>query len=198
MTVEYEKKKSKKAIIVNAALSEFAVNGYDKTSVRDIAKAAGVTTGALYYYYKDKEALVVDVIDQVLSVCDVPFTDKSSLPEGSIADIIVDYVAENFSNMAGQRQRILALNSILTMKSSSSIRQLAMDKYNKIIKRIGSNLAYAFDKNESDCKLLAAFLIAALDGITLQFSLNVDIGSKEQLQEYYKKFYKKSINEFLK
>lgn len=45
------------AKILEAAKAEFLDKGYRQASVRSIAAAAGVTTGALYRYYANKEAL---------------------------------------------------------------------------------------------------------------------------------------------
>lgn len=45
------------AKILEAAKAEFLEKGYRRASVRSIAAAAGVTTGALYRYYANKEAL---------------------------------------------------------------------------------------------------------------------------------------------
>lgn len=43
--------------ILQAAREEFLRLGFQNSSLRSIAKAGGVTTGALYGYYADKEAL---------------------------------------------------------------------------------------------------------------------------------------------
>ena len=47
--------------IINAALMEFADNGYEKASTNEIVKNAGISRGLLYHYFKDKEELY-DVI----------------------------------------------------------------------------------------------------------------------------------------
>ena len=44
--------------IVEAALRLFAENGYEATTMRAIAREAGVATGNAYYYYASKEELV--------------------------------------------------------------------------------------------------------------------------------------------
>ena len=44
--------------IVEAALRLFGENGYEATTMRAIAKQAGVATGNAYYYYASKEELV--------------------------------------------------------------------------------------------------------------------------------------------
>ena len=45
------------AKILEAAKTEFLTKGYRNASVRSIAASVGVTTGALYRYYTNKEAL---------------------------------------------------------------------------------------------------------------------------------------------
>jgi AcrR family transcriptional regulator len=47
-----------RAAIVEAALRLFAENGYEATTMRAIAREAGVATGNAYYYYASKEELV--------------------------------------------------------------------------------------------------------------------------------------------
>ena len=50
--------------IHSAALAEFLENGYMGASLRQIVRAAGVTTGALYGYYDSKAALFAALVDE--------------------------------------------------------------------------------------------------------------------------------------
>lgn len=52
--------------LIRAALREFAARGYDESSVREICAAAGVTTGALYFFFKNKENLFREAISPVM------------------------------------------------------------------------------------------------------------------------------------
>jgi AcrR family transcriptional regulator len=45
--------------ILDAALRLFRERGFAETTMRDVAQAAGVATGAAYYYYRSKEELVL-------------------------------------------------------------------------------------------------------------------------------------------
>ena len=45
--------------ILTAALGVFAARGYNATRLDDIAAAAGVTKGTIYYYFKSKDALLM-------------------------------------------------------------------------------------------------------------------------------------------
>ncbi len=49
--------------IISAAIDCFSRYGYQGTSIDRIARAAGVTKGALYYHFKDKEALLFGALD---------------------------------------------------------------------------------------------------------------------------------------
>jgi AcrR family transcriptional regulator len=46
--------------ILEAALALFREEGFDSSTMRGIAQKAGVATGAAYYYYPSKEAIVMD------------------------------------------------------------------------------------------------------------------------------------------
>jgi AcrR family transcriptional regulator len=57
--------------------------GYDKTTIRDIAKATGMTTAGLYYYFKSKEDLLFQILnnhmDDVLAGLEkIPLTTSPS------------------------------------------------------------------------------------------------------------------------
>lgn len=51
-----------KDFIIKAAKKEFLENGYTGSNLRSIAKEAGVTTGAIYFFFDSKEDLFVTVI----------------------------------------------------------------------------------------------------------------------------------------
>jgi AcrR family transcriptional regulator len=46
--------------ILDAALALFRQEGFDSATMREIAQKAGVATGAAYYYYPSKDAIVLD------------------------------------------------------------------------------------------------------------------------------------------
>ena len=48
------------AQIVNAALNSFREQGFEAATMSDIAEKAGVATGAAYYYFPSKDAIVMD------------------------------------------------------------------------------------------------------------------------------------------
>src|SRR5580698_11410921 len=53
-----QKPEDKRAKLLDAALELFETRGFDGVAVPEIARHAGVATGTLYLYFKDKAALV--------------------------------------------------------------------------------------------------------------------------------------------
>jgi AcrR family transcriptional regulator len=51
--------------IQDVALELFAEQGYEKTSLREIAEHLGVTKAALYYHFKTKEEIVVSLFEDL-------------------------------------------------------------------------------------------------------------------------------------
>jgi len=49
--------------LFNSAILLFAEKGYNKTSIRDIALAAGINSANVYHYFKSKEGLLLAVLD---------------------------------------------------------------------------------------------------------------------------------------
>lgn len=49
--------------ILDAAMRVFAQKGFSKATNRDVAREAGITTGLIYYYFENKEALLQAVLE---------------------------------------------------------------------------------------------------------------------------------------
>jgi AcrR family transcriptional regulator len=56
--------------IVTAAKALFAANGYDATSIKEIADAVGLLKGSLYYHVNSKEEILATIVDTFLDACE--------------------------------------------------------------------------------------------------------------------------------
>lgn len=54
----------RRAQIIDAAMRVFAQKGFSKATNRDVAREAGITTGLIYYYFENKEALLKAVMEE--------------------------------------------------------------------------------------------------------------------------------------
>lgn len=59
-----EKSERSRRLVLDSALRLFSTCGFRATSVRDIAEAAGVSTGNLYHHFPDKEAIFRTLLDE--------------------------------------------------------------------------------------------------------------------------------------
>ena len=76
-----------RAQILETALRLFSKQGYRATSMRDVAQAAGVSTGNVYHQFPDKEAIFRTLLDQywdAIASPDFPF--NRALAEGAFPD----------------------------------------------------------------------------------------------------------------
>lgn len=63
-TLEQEKRER----IINAALKEFARNGFEKASTNEIIKEADISKGSLFNYFNSKKELYLFIFDYVIEV----------------------------------------------------------------------------------------------------------------------------------
>lgn len=69
--------------LLQSAREEFMEKGYMKASLRNICKKAGVTTGALYFFFKDKEdlfeSLAKETINGIYQIMRTHFQDENEM-----------------------------------------------------------------------------------------------------------------------
>ena len=82
-----EKSERSRTQILEAALDLFSRQGYRGTSIRDISRAAGVSTGAVYHHFHDKEELFDTLLSQYWKAIESPdFPFNRALASGAFPD----------------------------------------------------------------------------------------------------------------
>jgi len=82
----------KRRAILDAATAEFTAKGLDKASMRAIASAAGMTTGAIYTMFEGKEDIYAALLSESLSRLKtymVEQTAKAESPEEAVRASVV-------------------------------------------------------------------------------------------------------------
>jgi TetR/AcrR family transcriptional regulator, cmeABC operon repressor len=54
---------TKKEKLIEAAIKLFVKKGYERTSLKDLAKAVGIQAPGVYYYFKSKEEILSEIVD---------------------------------------------------------------------------------------------------------------------------------------
>ncbi|HTP00050.1 MAG TPA: TetR/AcrR family transcriptional regulator [Anaerolineales bacterium] len=80
--------------LLDAALKEFAIHGYEATRVEDICAAADVSKGAFYHHFESKQELFLSLMNSWMQAIDEGLRElyKPTVPETLVAmtDIVPD------------------------------------------------------------------------------------------------------------
>ncbi len=118
--------------IQSVALELFAEQGYDKTSLREIAERLDVTKAALYYHFKSKEDIVTSLVEDYFAEMDELVAWGKTQPKTpeSRAEVLRRYYA--IVAEAGEVFRMLqhnqaSVNSLAHAKNRSELFRERMD-----------------------------------------------------------------------
>src|SRR5579859_2851864 len=59
----YKKSESSRRQVIDAGIKTLAKRGFTRTSIEDIAAAAGMSKGVVHYHFKSKEDLIVHITE---------------------------------------------------------------------------------------------------------------------------------------
>ncbi|MFD5781883.1 TetR family transcriptional regulator [Streptomyces sp. NPDC126933] len=101
------KSEQTRTLILETALRLFQERGYDKTTMRAIAKEAGVSVGNAYYYFSSKEHLVQGFYDRIAAehrVAVRPVLNRETELEARMAGVLKAWldIAEPYHEFAAQ------------------------------------------------------------------------------------------------
>lgn len=84
--------------IMEAALPVFAEKGFKGTTNRDIAQAAGIAPGLIYWYFKSKEDLFNAILDEFspLSKATLPLDTMIDVPPEQLLPMLLQGIASMF------------------------------------------------------------------------------------------------------
>ncbi|HEY9439430.1 MAG TPA: TetR family transcriptional regulator [Streptomyces sp.] len=106
--------------ILEAARTEFAERGYDKTSMRGVAKAAGVDPALVHHYYGSKD----DVFTAAIEVSFEPALVLPAIlggPGDDLGERLARYFIGVWENPASRKPLLAIIRSALTHETAASL-----------------------------------------------------------------------------
>lgn len=97
--------------LLGAALELFTQRGYAATSVREICLAAGVTKPVLYYYFKSKEGLYLQLMEDCYSQFESLLAEQSSF-SGNVRQRVIHFCEDVFTTSVQQLPLVKLIYSI--------------------------------------------------------------------------------------
>ncbi len=175
-----------KAKIIEAARKIISESGIPAASARAIAREAGMTTGAIYYYYKSKEDILYDVVDQHISVTTrvVQKTLAENFSREEIVNDLLEIMSDRFRNIYNSRLQFYLANEALA--GNEELRRRYVQTYDAWISRVQTLINNYFDHPPGPLdRSMAVWLTAAIDGVIFQMLLGVDVGDVKGLMQVW-------------
>ncbi len=134
MSVREAKKQRNKQAIVEAAISLFSAQGYENTSIEQIAKAAGVGKGTVYSYFQTKKDLIKGFCDYELEKIHLELVKRSNQDASILEQMLTIYMTE-FHHVTQNREfgRLYMRESIFPKESDIQDNLETDDKYFQIL-----------------------------------------------------------------
>ncbi|MBQ0136343.1 MAG: TetR/AcrR family transcriptional regulator [Oscillospiraceae bacterium] len=161
------RKENVKDIIMDATVELLENQALDDISLAKIATTAGISKGTLYYHYKTKEDILIDITNRFL---DQQWDDFLIWVDNKEKDTslhrLCKYVIERNVKYVGPRYHLLSAAFL----GNEKIRMLFIDRYREFQQLISTKIAERTDGDYADYLAWTALLIS--DGLIIQKLLN--------------------------
>ena len=144
---DYEKRK----LLIEAAKKEFLEKGYNKASLRNICAKAGMTTGALYFFFSNKEDLYESIVNPPIEelkrmiiehykedsefLANQDSLDMGNIDHSDIAEMIVKHIYKNYDSfillLSGSKEDALdkEIDEFVELIEKSTVLMVKDSKY---------------------------------------------------------------------
>lgn len=155
----------------SAALSLFALRGYEATGIRDIANEAGISVASLYNYMSTKEDLLISIMEEgLVQIRDVAL--RTLKDQSDPIDQLVALVRLHVWRHANRRQSAVVVDTEIRSLSREGLTHIVSlrDEYENIWREVirRGMLDGSFDVLEP--KLVSLALLEMCTGVSHWFS----------------------------
>lgn len=193
MSAKIVDKKEKRELIIRAAIKLFAQKGFARTTISDIALAAGTGKGTIYDYFKTKDDIIhnsfyffvkelefdfeaillssIPAIEKLKQVFDT-FTRTMQLSENrQLMELMFDFWAESIKSVQAKNILFREMNIFY-----QAYRKLCEDL-------ITDGINEGSIRKDVDAKTMATIILGLNDGIMVQWLLDKSIDFSKTMQE---------------
>lgn len=177
-----EKSLQTKKELMDAAISLFGKKGFNATTVSEITEKAGYAKGNFYRYWKSKDDIFLDIMEQRLN--DYRRKRQDGLDKArsieDVMEVIVDFLDtiiddRNWSKVFLEFTMHAFSDEHLKKKLNSSNYRLSTDLFAEILS--------PFYKDFSRAKKLGALVTAIFEGFLIQQALETKVIDKKDLRK---------------
>ena len=177
-----QRQDEKKNRIVDAASRLAGKKGLDGFSLADVAHAAGISKGTLYYYYATKSALIFDIaarhVNEITEF--ILQTVEESGPGADPAEILTLFFRKHQANRTRMRLHLNLVHQ--AMNGDQALKERYQDIYT-LWRRQARQVLETLIPNSPHRETLLSLIITTIDGINVQSMLGVKAVSAEQVAD---------------
>lgn len=189
-----EEAEKTKEMILKGAIKVISEKGYSSTRMEDIAKSANVTRGAIYHYYKNKNAILYDIHSKNKNRIHV-LMQKLENSESNPIEIMKNAFIELFERFENDEEFrtieevFLKIEFAAIIKEDEELRERFQTDMNESKNRMQKIIKIGQEKgairNDISPQNLALTIMSFYVGITtLWFIKFVDFSIKEKAKDY--------------
>jgi len=166
--------------LYQAGLDILSVKGYKAATLEELARAAGLTKGAIYFYYGAKDNFVLSMLERITQeFIDEP-TEMALALDGSAQEMLVTLLHSGvkYAQTYGREVKFLVLMAIELQNEQGGSADLIRRKYQRMrdtIERIVRRGRKSGEfTNRVGIKEFTAFYMSAFDGMIMEYSRRRD------------------------
>ncbi len=166
-TAKYEKGRRKAEHILDQAAGVLTRDGYSRFSLRQVAKAAGVTLGNLQYYFPTKSELVEAMLDHVITGYLEEFNELMAEVEGGPDEQLAAVLSHVIRDLTNPRTTVL-FPELWSMANHDPAVEQSIEAMYESYRRIVAGLIPKINPRltEGQVRLLTIFITSAIEGHT--------------------------------
>ncbi len=133
-SIREQNKILKRTRILDAAIKLFSSNGYEQTSIEELAREAGVGKGTVYSYFHNKRAIVKAFCDDILEYARSELAAKTS-PDTALKEQLMVIFLADFKYVAENREfsRVFLQEKVFPKQGSSKEDLEMQDSYFELL-----------------------------------------------------------------
>ncbi|PKN51372.1 MAG: TetR/AcrR family transcriptional regulator [Deltaproteobacteria bacterium HGW-Deltaproteobacteria-13] len=156
---------ARRGVIVEAAQRVFAVKPFNKVSIRDIAKEAGISHASIYRYFPDQQSLFVEAFlhgaEEITAILDEIIKSSRRKPIEKVAEAYLTYLIDNDQYFRMMTHFMLdgSLSAEMVERLNASERRI-FDKFDALFRKMNM---------PEPVRPLSHAFFAALNGVLITF-----------------------------
>lgn len=180
--LKFEVMQERREHIVGAAMRCFAREGYSRTSMREVAKEAGMTTGAIYVHFDGKEALLAALAEKFKAQRSEALEPESSLAApaalASSLTALTDYLDTDEADGALRSDIVMLAEALDVQVLRDLLVKTDLEHFRAYERLLGRNLHW---KRGVDVDTLSRVVTGAVFGLLILRAFHPKIDRKKYI-----------------